>query len=1014
MASDPRIRQLLEDVLDSGRTPEDVCQACPELLSEVREGLRELTEVEAAVDALYSETGPTQMAANKAASGVEIRPRIPGYEIQEVLGRGGVGVVYMAHHLRLHRTVALKMLLSGAHARAEERERFLREAEAIAGIHHPNIVQVHDVGDHDGRQFFTMEFVEGGSLAQKLNGTPQPSQQAANMVAMLADAMQAAHHARIVHRDLKPANVLLTADGIPKITDFGLAKLLEGKPGLTKSGDAMGTPSYMAPEQAQGKARALGTAVDIYALGAILYEMLTGRPPFRAESSAETIQQVIHQDPVAPSRLNPKVPRDLETICLKCLDKDPLRRYASAAALVDDLQRFQRCEPISARPPRVPERASKWVRRRPAQATLIAVGLLLMIGAIGVAFWWTLDRRALARAVEDDLREARVAQRRLAWTEAGTALERARGRMGNRGTPALQSQLEQCMGDQQLVARLDDIRTKRATSLIGRASIGQSDRDYEMVFSAAGFGKPFDDARAVGNRIKESNIRDSLVDAMDDWCSCVDRVRENWLRKVLFEADPDQKGWRGRMCDPNLAIDAAMAKELAEAAYESKASMSALQSLGQIWAGRTREDGYAFLRRVQSEHPGNFWGNIFLGNMLHSRKSPPDANDLLEAIGYYRAANSSRPGALAAIASLGIALAESGNDAAALDQWREAALANPAAVIWRRNMGICLLRMGRAPEALADFEKAIALDADDCWTHHYLGQALLALQRPKEALAQSEQAIRLETLSRGELIENFAKSEFRQAQGESLLALGRDAEAREQFQQAVVLNRKCSAAHFRLVKFNLREGRTKEALEHWQLALAFTFAQFEQWDGYAELCLYLGNESEYCRACAAMIARYGAKPDPRDAERMARACFLLPQSAAAKLPDETSQRANALLDFAIADATKKHEWTLPYFQVAKSLAEYRQGHFENAQTLLSGEPSKVLPPLPDLILAMTYHRLGKKNEALQALALAKSKFDWSASKAVDREAWMYHILRREAEAMIQPAPDNDAAEKNEK
>src|SRR5882724_6861735 len=206
MASDPRIRQLLEEVLDSGRTPEDVCQVCPELLPEVREGLRELTEVEAAVDALYSEPGPTQIAANKPAAPLEIPPRIPGYEIQKVLGRGGMGVVYKAQHLRLNRSVALKMLLCGPHARAEERERFLREAEAIAGIHHPNIVQVHDVGDHDGRQFFTMEFVEGGSLAQKLNGTPQPSQQAASMVALLAEAMQAAHQSRIIHRDLKPAN----------------------------------------------------------------------------------------------------------------------------------------------------------------------------------------------------------------------------------------------------------------------------------------------------------------------------------------------------------------------------------------------------------------------------------------------------------------------------------------------------------------------------------------------------------------------------------------------------------------------------------------------------------------------------------------------------------------------------------------------------------------------------------------------------------------------------------------
>ena len=270
--------------------------------------------------------------------------------MQAVLGRGGMGVVYKARDRRLNRPVALKMLLAGAYARPDELERFLREAEAEAALRHANIVQVYDVGDLDGRPYFTMEFVEGGSLAQKLAGTPLPAGQAAALLATLAEAVQAAHDGGIVHRDLKPANVLLTADGTPKISDFGLARRLDDGAGLTQSGATLGTPSYMAPEQARGETQRSVPAADVYALGAILYEMLTGRPPFRAETAAETIRQVVEEEPVPPSRLNAKVPRDLETICLKCLHKEPHRRYASAAALAEDLHRFQRGEPIAARP----------------------------------------------------------------------------------------------------------------------------------------------------------------------------------------------------------------------------------------------------------------------------------------------------------------------------------------------------------------------------------------------------------------------------------------------------------------------------------------------------------------------------------------------------------------------------------------------------------------------------------------------------------------------------------------
>jgi serine/threonine protein kinase len=296
----------------------------------------------------------------------------PGYEILGELGRGGMGVVYKARQVGLNRIVALKMILAGGHAGAEERQRFLAEAEAIAAIKHPGIVQIHDFGTHEELPFFALEFCDGGSLAARLNGTPLPPREAARLVEQLARAMQAAHERGIIHRDLKPANVLLGEDGEPRITDFGLARRTEGGSGLTQTGAIMGTPSYMAPEQAEGK-KDIGPAADVYALGAILYECLTGRPPFRAATTFDTILQVIADEPVPPSQLNAKAPRDLETICLKCLRKEPARRYRSAAALADDLTRWQRGEPIHARPVGRLERLTKWARRRPAVASLLTL-----------------------------------------------------------------------------------------------------------------------------------------------------------------------------------------------------------------------------------------------------------------------------------------------------------------------------------------------------------------------------------------------------------------------------------------------------------------------------------------------------------------------------------------------------------------------------------------------------------------------------------------------------------------
>ncbi len=339
-------------------------------------------------------------------------PAIPGYEIVAELGRGGMGVVYQARQLQPPRPVALKMILAGVHAGTRALARFRNEAEALARLQHPNIVQVYEVGEHAGLPYFSLEYCAGGSLARELDGTPRLAAESAATVEVLARAVDAAHQAHVVHRDLKPGNVLRTADGRMKVSDFGLAKRLDTEAGPTQPGVILGTPSYMAPEQAAGKGKEAGPAADIYALGAILYELLTGRPPFRGTSPMDTVLQVLNDEPVPPRRLQPKVPRDLETICLKCLHKQPSHRYASAVALADDLARWQRGEPIQARPIRWPERGWMWCKRKPVLAALSATLLLaVLIGTPTVVWLWQRAEMDRAQAEhERDVSDATVMQ----------------------------------------------------------------------------------------------------------------------------------------------------------------------------------------------------------------------------------------------------------------------------------------------------------------------------------------------------------------------------------------------------------------------------------------------------------------------------------------------------------------------------------------------------------------------------------------------------------------------------
>jgi serine/threonine-protein kinase len=919
MSDESRVQQLLDEILDSERSPEEVCADCPELLAEVRKRWKEMRLVKAELDALFPTPGSNRDVDTPApwnpAAGL---PSIPGYQVEAVLGRGGMGIVYKARHVRLNRPVALKMLLAGAYASPEERERFLREAEAVAGLRHPNLVQVHDMGEHDGRPYFTMEFVEGGTLAQKLLGTPQPILQAAALVATLAEAVQVAHQGGIVHRDLKPANILLQrkpeisipkspsgnpdsgsappaplSDFDPKIADFGLARHLEGGSGLTLSGARVGTPSYMAPEQALGKTHALGPPADIYSLGAVLYELLTGRPPFRGETTTETQLQVLHQDPVSPSRLNPRVPRDLETICLKCLEKDPPRRYATAAALAEDLRRFSEGKPIQARPVGRAERLWRWARRNPSAALLLAAALAL-VGLVGGGGVWAERQRAERRAekaqqegrarqaVETRLEQAAILQRQGRWPEARAALDEVLDGNDSLVPADLRDPLRQARADVETAAELENIRLRLSDGGKGQeATTFSPEQMYAGAFAKYEIPVLSLPPAEAAARVRNSPIRDALVAFLHDWLYRVSDENRARLRDVLDQADDDD--WRRAYRAALVGNDAENLNALAHAPEAVDQPAVILSGLGgALLGGKYKRDALALLRKAQERHPGDFWINYLLGQFW-SQERPQ------EAVGYFRVAVAIRPGSDQAYMLLGRAL----------------------------------LDVGDSEGAIAAIRRSIALNPN-----YTVAKDLARALGPKTGMEAARDA--------------------------------------------------------------------------WESFLERNSADHKSWHGYAQLCLYVGNEGAYRRARKSLLERFGNEADDWIvAERASLACLLLPD------PREELHQAIRLADLAVAAGDRSSEPGNRYLRFVKGLAVYRDGRPREAIPLLR-EAAEKLPDRagPRLALAMAQFRAGSPTEARRTLAQAVRAYNWNeplpASRPDYPALWVSHVLRREAETMILP------------
>jgi serine/threonine-protein kinase len=848
MSDNARIQELLQHMLDSNYSPEEVCAGDPELLPEVRLGWQQLRRVVDQVEALFPTAGAVARAGAATPNPRDKLPDVAGYHVQGVLGHGGMGIVYQARHLKLNRLVALKMLLAGAYAGKQDLARFIREAEAVAALRHSNIVQVYEVGEVEGLPFFTMEFVEGGSLAVKLAGQPQPARQAAELVATLASAVRFAHASGIIHRDLKPSNILLTADGTPKITDFGLARRVEGGPEFTVSGVRVGTPSYMAPEQALGKASAIGLPVDIYALGAILYELLTGRPPFKGETAAETERQVITEEPVPPSRLNARVPRDLETICLKCLHKVPARRYAAAQDLAEDLRCFVEGRPIRARPVGAAERALKWARRRPAAALLLAALLVIVGAATGAALWLRQQQAAQAQregqardAIEAALRRVGELQRDERWREARLVLTEAWAHVVEAGSPLLEERLQQAQADLRIATEVDRVRESCPFNANGIIDYRQRAADYQKAFKRAGL--PIGEAESVVAHVQGSAIRDQFLAALDDWALMAFLLHDGplveRLLRIARSADPEPR-WRDRFRHLAVWRSREQLLRLAADAFNTSPPPPTYQLgllgllLGQAGAWT---EGLHLLGEAWRRQPGNFWVNRDMA-FAHRRQ-----NRLSESIAYYRAAVALRPDSGGAHLGLGWALFMTGQVDESFAVCRRAVELLPTSNTARVHLVGVLAASGYWKEAEAECRRASEIDPPRHLPFLRLAFLLGEHQRDEDAVVMYRKAIKIDpnaleahyslglhfmrTARHEEAVRAFRKVTeltpayrfVHQMLAHELAAVGRRVEAIAVLRTAVARDPTNAQLHQELGTLLRKQGRPEEAVAAFRMAV---------------------------------------------------------------------------------------------------------------------------------------------------------------------------------------------------
>jgi eukaryotic-like serine/threonine-protein kinase len=759
--------------------------------------------------------------ANRPHVGVFSRPRtpeVPGYEILGELGRGGMGVVYKARQCRLNRIVALKMILAGDYAGPDAVERIMAEAEIVARLQHANIVQIYGIGDCDGRPYVELEYVGGGSLADRLDGTPWPPRAAARLVESLAMAMAEAHRMGIIHRDLKPANILMTDDGTPKITDFGLAKSIEKNTGLTRTESILGSPRYMAPEQAEGHTREVGPAADVYALGTNLYELLTGRPPFVAPTVLATLDLVKNAEPVAPKRLQPGLASDLETICLKCLRKEAAERYTSADALAEDLTRYLNDEPILARPTSSWERGWKWVRRRPSLAALVAVSSLSILASAGGGLWYRADvsrqRELVNRRVEGARNQVRKyvesgqeAVRREDWDNARTQLssalalahselrlapirdqatkvlalvnskiaERARRDAARARFSEFQRYYDEAVFYQSQYTGLDPDANLLASRAVARRALEQFEPDKGegagLVLAPAHFDRAEIEmittryyelalflAEAISQALPGENIASQVQEAM----RMLDRVKRVRSPTAVFHN-------RRAVClEQTGDVNGAEAeRRLAETmARTDHSSVDDFLEGEAAYHTRNYAKAVQAFRRVLSLEPDHFWGQYLLA-ICHLKEHRPS-----EAQAALFACQNRRPGFVWTYLLKGFAEGEMREFDLAEDDFKRATelgLGEAERYVMLVNRGVMRVRQGRHEAATEDFSTAIALKPNQFQAYIDLAQAFQKLGRLDDAMQALDRAIEK---TPGQAVLHRARAQLHRLRSENEAALG--------------------------------------------------------------------------------------------------------------------------------------------------------------------------------------------------------------------------------------------------
>jgi serine/threonine-protein kinase len=779
VSQDERFERLLAELLQAEERGEQLdlthlLQSAPDLETPLRDYLKLRRE--------FDRLAPGLILRQDAAPGTpDLQPgsRFAGYEIVRELGRGGMGIVYQAWQLTPQREVALKVIrndrltaLPPAEA-AHWVERFRKEAQLVAALEQqPNLVTLYEIGEQDGRHFFTMQLVRGVSLAAWIADcspltVPFPptvggegrvrgkfadfQKPVATFLARIARAVHYTHQRGIIHRDLKPNNILLQfpeqsdqsticnlQSAIPMVTDFGLAKRIDGESAITLSGGPLGTPSYMAPEQARTE-KVLSTAVDVYSLGAILYELLTGRPPFRAASPLETVMQVLENEPDRPRLLNARIERDLESICLKCLDKEPARRYGSAEALAEDLERYLRDEPVQACPLSPRHRFRKFARRNRGALTVAAVVVLAAGSLLAGLGWIVRDRSAREAALDGEATrasdEAQSLLRSGQWPEAFPIIERTKtllmtaGRQGDR-IPAL---LKELARDAEMAQRLEELHSQpgrrgpaptpfaeplrlRSHSQSNRPPVDEEIFDHHE--TAAAYARAFTEydidltvlsVAEAAARIRGCTISLELARALDVWSDVCRRFGQRgpptWqhLLAVARAADPDP--WRNRLRDALEERDLRTLQQLAGEDLRQTES-GTLHLLGHALYGLGDTQGAVELwRRAQRQHPGDLWLNESLGFHCYASLRPPNYEG---AVRYYTAASAIRPRNPYFFHGMGRALVLKGTLTEAVEAFLRAIELKPDFPEALRDRALANRRLRQQDEAVADFLKAIA------------------------------------------------------------------------------------------------------------------------------------------------------------------------------------------------------------------------------------------------------------------------------------------------------------------